>query len=384
MGIAGDGAKVSRELGSVSNDQCYNGTIHLMNNNPSSNCCVADVTTKDLANGLLVDRFRQGAKAIVFNGDERIQWLYDAMVTNEAGHTTHLGLPWHEPLEIIARNHIPGDTHIGDMIRFVPPGFAHFARKIAILQEEPSGPLRTIPESFSTDSGRKMVDQRIAQTAWDLATDIFRGFMAPDVRCSPYVVLVEVIGYPKSSNDVDRTTALIRDAAAGWTRLGQRLDSEKARLACAGYSSFSRSLDILALSSLVPGLRLVTRRILSNWERRRINATPPGFRVIASPHIDGSKILTCLAGDRETVRTEIRSGDEWIELPVVSNALAVFPSFDIAKYAHIDPTEHRVLMDTTRVASKNNVTLTLTVADRSAFEPVRQCYVDSVRKFGVT
>jgi len=153
----------------------------------------------------------------------------------------------------------------------------------------------------------------------------------------------------------------------GWTKLGYKIDCDKAMVYKTLGIQINRVNDMLAWSSLIQGARSIVRQL--DWlqfgfQRRDI---PEGFRIIGSAHTDSSKALDALASDRDILRTEIYDGRHWVELQLNQDSFAIFPSKKINREWGIEPTWHRILMKnqkTNEVPIRPNITLSLGITDR--------------------
>jgi hypothetical protein len=136
--------------------------------------------------------------------------------------------------------------------------------------------------------------------------------------------------------------------------------------------------DLYSASSLVPVLGSAVVK-LSQWiqglPRHRV---PSGAIVIGRPHVDQTKMVTALAGDRDILTTQVDLGNRWIDIPLSPHSLAIFPSGLLDASLRISPTRHRVLMAKAHHAAaalRPNVTLSLAVASRppetSSEEPLQ-------------
>jgi hypothetical protein len=122
--------------------------------------------------------------------------------------------------------------------------------------------------------------------------------------------------------------------------------------------------DIFAFATLIPLLRAILHNRSRFVKAYRYSHMPQDVHIIGGPHVDGTKIFTALASDRDVLRTEIYHNRSWVELPLSTDSLAIFPSEKIDKQLGIAPTLHRVLLtrrDHAQAPSRLNVTLSLAV-----------------------
>ena len=123
--------------------------------------------------------------------------------------------------------------------------------------------------------------------------------------------------------------------------------------------------DCTAIASVIPGLHRILRAINDRMVPYSHKSVRDGISVVGAPHCDGSKILTVLLGDRDTLTTEVYTGQRWNTLPVTSNRLAILPSKQIDRRLGILPTLHRILIQDRLHAErpvKRNITLCITAS----------------------
>jgi hypothetical protein len=178
-------------------------------------------------------------------------------------------------------------------------------------------------------------------------------------------VTIELLKYPSSFAEVENIAALLSDACGEWTRFGMKMDSWKAE--AVGLFNLPYLRDCTAFASLFPGLRDILR-LLNRWmipfSEKYVQA---GRRIIGSPHCDGSKILTAFLSERETITTEIHTGQQWLPLPLTPDRLTIIPALEIDPRLGILPTCHRILVQENHPMGqppKRNITLMLTVCPR--------------------
>ena len=139
------------------------------------------------------------------------------------------------------------------------------------------------------------------------------------------------------------------------------------KMQAAGLFDVRYMRDCSAFASLIPGLRELLRTFNRWMIPFSYKHVPEGTCLIGDPHCDGTKIVTALLSERETLTTEIYTGQQWVKLPLSSDRLAIFPSQQIDPRLGILPTLHRVLIQKhppVEQPTKRNITLTLTVLPR--------------------
>jgi hypothetical protein len=246
------------------------------------------------------------------------------------------------------------------MLRFIPGGIGHIARKIMLVPKE-DGDIETLPRRLSNVS----IPQDLLQSVWELMTDVLHSTFPAHSELPPYAVTIELLKYPSSFAEIEKIAALLSDSCGEWTRLGMKIDTWK--MEAVGLFNLPYLRDCMAFASLIPGLRDVVRR-LNRWmipfSRKFVHEDT---RIIGSPHCDGSKILTALLSERETITTEIHTGQQWLPLPLRPDRLTIIPALEIDPQLGILPTLHRILVQENhplKQPPKRNITLMLTVCPR--------------------
>ncbi len=325
-------------------------------------------TTQDLHSGKLRGLFEQGTKAVVLQGDPRIPWLWKSLIElQNGGHAIINGPkgPWETNIQNLALNHRPNDVYLGDMLRFTPGALAHIARKVLIFKDS-DDQIRAIPDKFNNHEGNVALKQEIYQTVWGICQDLLRSTLPEKSDFKKFAVKIDMLHYPDSTEDLDRIFALLADASGGWTRLGMQIDRTKAKANC--FFDVKAIRDLFALGSLIPGINILLRKIngfLLEFSQKKV---PNDTFLVGEPHIDGPNILTALMSDRDLLCTEVHGGEAgWLELPLSTEALAIFPSEQLGKMSTILPTVHRILFKKTNSSgeiNKPNITLNLSVIHR--------------------
>ncbi len=322
----------------------------------------------DLEPGRLGDTFRAGAKAVVLEDDYRVREIWGRILGSPDWAIDACCGPmfsWESNLLTLARNHETGNLSSGDMLRFVSQGIAHIARKV-LLWPDPDGRMKAVPDSFYIGSDKVALPDDLLRTTWDLMADIVHSAFPRNYALPPYCVSIEILQYPKSLSDLDQIFNLLKDSGGAWTRLGYKLDAH--RIIASGIFDKKVIRELFALALLIPRINPILIRMNNFLKKPNEQDIPADTRIIGEPHIDGEKIITALAGDRDTIRTEIYKENHWLELGMTPHALAIFPSNQMDKQLGILPTKHRVLLQThtnSPNTSRPNITLALTAKPRS-------------------
>jgi hypothetical protein len=313
-----------------------------------------------VAPGKLGAQFHQGAKAILLD-DPRAAWIWKQM-TALPSPSSALGSeilsPKNDFLFRIARNHISMNHTAGDMLRFTPGGIGHIARKILFLRKE-NGGYETLPSHFSGDA----IPKDLLGTAWGLMTDILHSVFPAQHSLPAYNVSVELLRYPYAFEEIERIGSLLGDSCGEWTRIGVAMDTWKAQAAGLFDVKFVR--DCTAIGSLIPGLSRMLSAINGWMVPFTKKSVPDGTSIIGSPHCDGGKIVTALLSERETLTTEVHTGQQWETLPLTPNTLAILPAKQLDRRLGIPPTLHRVLIKdrlSGERPAKPNITLCITAS----------------------
>ncbi|MGI9542522.1 MAG: hypothetical protein ACR2MX_04635 [Cyclobacteriaceae bacterium] len=312
--------------------------------------------------------FQQGAKAVVLKGDPRIPWLWKSLIElQNGGHAIINGPigPWETKIQDLALNHRQNDVYLGDMLRFTPGALAHIARKVLIFKDS-NGQIKAIPDKFNNHEGNVVLKQKIYQTVWDISQDMLRSTLPENSDLKNYAVKIDMLHYPDSPEDLGRIFSLLADASGGWTRLGMKIDRIKAKATC--FFDLKALRDLFALGSLIPGINILLRKINGFLFRFSKKKVPSDTLLVGEPHVDGPNILTALISNRDLLCTEVHGGKAgWVELPMSTDTLAIFPSEQLGKISTISPTTHRILFketDDPGEINKPNITLNLSVIHR--------------------
>ena len=334
---------------------------------------IVEISGRDLELGYVGELFRRGTKAVILGDDLRVSKIWKGVlqpqnaedVAEDVNGFCH-NKPWNSSIFEIARNHQSNNLFLGDMLRFTPGVYAHFARKIKVFPAPEACRMDTNPKYFVNGREAALYSQEMLQTTWELMSDVLGSSLPRKyTEFNQWAASIEVLKYPESVNEMNKMLSLFKDASGGWTRLGQRVDSFKGTTAKVFRKKWLH--DAFALSCLLPGLGKLSRglnAILKNYGSDKI---PDRTKIVGNDHVDGSRILTCLAGDRSVIRTQIYSGNGWLELPLSKDTLAIFPAEKFCKYFSVPGTRHRILMEeetNLHRYSKSNITLVLGIVDR--------------------
>ena len=338
------------------------GTLSNGHSFPNAVGAIVQCSDNEFVPGRIGEYFRGGAKAVLLE-DPRAAEIWHRLLSPPGPAVSSDGrsLFSHDDSFLeIAKNHRAGDIKTGDMLRFVPGGIGHIARKMMLVPKE-DGAIETLPRHFSNGS----IPQELLRMVWELMTDVLRSTFPAHSSLPPYAVTIELLKYPSSFDEVEKIAALLSDTCGVWTRLGMRMDSWK--MEAAGLFDIPYVRDCTAFVSLFPGLREVLRRF-NRWMRPFSHKYVQGDAcIIGSPHCDGSKMVTAMLSERETLTTEVFTGQQWLTLPLTSDRLAIIPALEINPHLGILPTLHRILVQKHSPVEqpvKRNITLSLTVCPR--------------------
>ena len=328
---------------------------------------VVEVSPSDLQPGKLSELFARGTRAVILCDDDRIGKIWDQLQPTQYGVGARIGDGgpfWEEDLFTLARNHRVGDLFVGDMLRFTLDTIGHVARKTTVFPDPSTDTMRTIPREFWSGAGRVRLPDGVAQTSWELMSDVLRSTLPGTCDIDNYAVSIEQLKYPTDA-ELDMILDLLADSSEGFTRLGRKIDRERMKLR--GPLSLPKIRELLALASVIPGVRHLVSRMNAYWIRRDAKDIPRETRFIGAAHVDGNKFVLALASDRDVLLTQVRDGNSWYDLPLTTRTLVVLPGYKMPVQSGIAPSTHRVLVKTNRHESlpmRSNVTMSLAVVER--------------------
>lgn len=311
--------------------------------------------------GFLLPIFKSGAIAVILDGDQRFQRLWDGLMPYMAGAdgSPPERPPWQLPLVEIARNHLArgGLDCAGDVIHFTPGRIAYIARKLELSSKAGEGAHDCVPSCFIQDGQRFEPDAEVLQLSRNVAADILQGLVPSETEPPSHRIVIHRLKYEHIQDDIDHLCNLVESASGRWAQLGYRLD--RFRETARGPFSVPLVVDVFAILCLAPWLRPALQRINAHYiatDRKR--SVPDGHRLIGKPHYDG-RIFSALSGDRDTIRTELFDGRNWHEVVLKPGQFLVIPGLSARKFG-IRPTLHRVLhTGSDRECRTMNVTLLL-------------------------
>jgi len=334
--------------------------------------CLREIARPLVGAGVLAEAFRSKVPAVVVHEDPRIHQLWSGVMESELGESQ---FPWEQTLQQVARNHQPRNMNLGDMLRFVRSSFSQIARKVLFAPVD--GRMRVFPALRSESAERCVPSDELLWLAWEVMSELLTAALPSGAPAPRFAVSMDLLKYPAGSKDLDEILELLADSGAEWTRLGRQLDAYKYSLSLAFDHPVIPLRDWLALASLVPTFRRACDRLDAVLKRAFDDEPAPGWTIIGAPHIDDARVLTALVGDRDIVRTEVRTGGQWVELPITVSSVAVFPGVRLRNFADCRPTLHRVLMrEDVSTRERPNVSLTFGIVDeRHAMQlcPEYQC-----------
>ena len=317
---------------------------------------VEHITPEGMTAGAIYERFATGAKLVCLKQDPRVQQLWTSLVQdgNDGSHF------WQGSIFELAQNHIAGEARFGDMLRFAPGQYGHIARKIGFYPDATSGRFLTYPEYSEYGDNLRLRQQDILRLAWDLALDVLQSASPTQLDPSIYAVTIQLLKYPESGQDLQSVFDLIGDSASGWTRLGLKVDSARA----AACGPFDRRLvkDLFGWMSIIPGFGGWLRSINDKFDKGPSYVLNRGEIMIGAPHTDGSRHLTMLAGNRDVMTTEVYDDGTWIEIPMETTTLSIFPGELYEQDLDVQPSLHRyTIKRERRTDSQGSPNLTLVV-----------------------
>ncbi len=334
-----------------------NSTNHAINKYGT----IEQVTCKDLDRDALFQLFRCGTKVVRLIKDDRVNQLWERLVCNNSGKaSSSKACPqfWENNHLTLSRNHLESHTNVGDMLRFIPGQYGHIARKIVIYPDLNSGKMVYYPKLMQNDQREIVFDQYTLRMAWDLASQIYQSAAPADFEPENYEVTIDLLKYPDTNQDLKKIFALLGDSAGRWTRIGQRVDLAIASAQGVFDQRIIRNLyGWLSLSSRLGSWFKNLNGKLNTDDRYSINTDEV---LVGSAHTDGIRSLSMLASDRDVIKTEVHDGTQWVELPMTTDSLAIFPGRAFDSKLGIPATLHRYTMKKNKpIHGENKLNLTL-------------------------
>ncbi len=326
---------------------------------------VAIISSGELSPGVIAGLFSNGVKVVILK-DDRIPDLWNEICereldTQKSNAESHI---LNESIFTIGQHHCQNNLNLGDMLRFTPGAIAHFGRKVKIFHSAESSRIEKFPRSYYKENGTFLYPEDVLGKVWQIMEEIGNGVFPAKNTLSNYAVNIEIVRYPKSVKELTDIFSLLENSSGKWSRLGHRLDAQKSK--AKGIFNHVVLRDCFALGSLIPGVRTLLQYIDENFCKGPKDSVPKNMVVIGADHTDGAKLLTCLAAKRDNIVTQIFSGKEWIDLPLDSKSLAIFPGQQILKVDKFTPTRHRILMKESPSlgGDKSNISLMFSIVDR--------------------
>ena len=311
----------------------------LLSTHPSNP--IKGFSSHDLQTNFLANLFRNGTKAVILS-DRRIPQLGEQIfggidnVPLELGKQLFINNSIFSLAQIYQRN-----SNLGDSIRFIPGSFAQTIRRFQVFPAAGFKGMQTSPSYFTQDHTRASYPQDLLQCIWELMTEILNSIIPLKEVPFPYSVQMELIKYPNSDLELDNIYEFLSASAGRWTKIGLKLDSWKYQNR--GVFKTSWINDLLAFASLLSPIKPFIQKLNLLVDKDGYKQISKKSRVLNSAHVDAGKIITCVASERDVIQTQIYDGTAWVDLPLTSNALAIFPSAEIPSSTDLKPTVHRVL-----------------------------------------
>ena len=328
--------------------------------NPIERC-----SSHNLQSAYLGNLFRSGTKAVILS-DQRIPQIWKTLcgVTGNARTGQGKNFTLDDGLSGLARNY-QRDSFLGDKIRFTPGEKGQIIRRLRIYPGLGDLGMEANPAYWVQDSERIHYSQDLLQTVWDLMADILNSTIPIKDIPFPYSVQIELIQYPSSTLELDNIYDLLWNSAGVWTRMGLRLDALREQ--AHGILRKKGISDLYAFASIIPIIRILTHQLNTILGYDSNKQIPKESRILNRCHVDTDKIITCLASERDVLQTQLYDGASWLNLPLTSNALAIFPGAESQKLTDFTPTRHRVFLNPHGMLNqtdKLNGTLSLSIVKR--------------------
>lgn len=312
---------------------------HVQPNSARSTSTIAHLDAGQLGPGSLGRFFRDGAAAVVIQGNDWISSLWQSMIANDAE------MPWQASLYDLAINLVPHDhltESVGDVFFFKPGRHSYIGRKIEILSE--GDRLLTAPPAFRTQHGVWQMSEQMRDQCWSFSMRVMRALAPSDMgeeELAGVRAVVQHLRYHDSVADHQSLYAMMHNCLGGWARIGYGLDRRREEMR--GPLGRRGVSDAMALISLLPPLRAVVdglNHLASRFDR--LGILPDGYRLLSKPHMD-SRYFSALCGSRRNLRTDIFVNGDWLPLPMNSTDVVVLPGMRAQTAFGIPATLHRVL-----------------------------------------
>ncbi|KQX19479.1 MULTISPECIES: hypothetical protein [unclassified Sphingomonas] len=301
---------------------------------------IKHIPASALGPGVLGECFREGAAAVVVEGDPAVGTLWRQLMAEPQS------MPWASTLYDLSANLLPHDDltkALGDLYYFKPGRHSYIARKIEISMDDAGLAVR--PERFRILGEDVAMNAPLIDDCWAFASSIMAA-LGPtcDGREFPdsYRVAVQRLKYHESHAGHEALFRMVRNSLGPWARLGYMLDRSREEmrgpLARRGVS------DAFALLSLIPFFRWCLTRLHAVQTEAGGVDVPDGCHVIVKAHID-TRYFSALCGNRYNLKTEIWTNSRWLPLPIDCENVAIVPGSGALTSYGIQPTLHRVLQE---------------------------------------
>lgn len=300
---------------------------------------IAYVDASQLEPGRLGQCFREGAVAVVIQGNGWIPALWQSMMANDAE------MPWQASLYDLAVNLMPHDhltESLGDVYFFKPGRHSYIGRKIEIRSD--GHRLLTTPPSFRTQHGVWQMSEQMREQCWGFSMRVLRALAPSETQEDQLAgvrAVVQHLRYHDTVAGQQSLYAMMHNCLGAWARIGYGLDRRREEMR--GPLGRRGVSDAMALMSLLPPLRPLVDR-LNQWAGRfdKQAVVPEGYVLLSKAHVD-SRYFSALCGSRRNLRTDIFVDGAWMPLPMNSTDVVVIPGMRAQMAYGIAPTLHRVL-----------------------------------------
>ena len=320
---------------------------------------IENISRCELKPGILGKYLVSGSKVIRLIDDARVTQLWNRLLDSQNDGINTLTKPWETDLANMARNHQAKNISLGDMLRFVPGHYGSIIRKFRIFPSPDKTEMQCIPNQFWSLNQRVSLSDDVLQLAWEVMSDLLNAMLPKNFDYPPYAVDIQLVKYMTSSEDLDRIFDLLADSGSIYTRFGHKLDEYRAM--ATGPFDLRYVRDIFGWGCTVPRINTWLFKINEKFKASSAKHVPENYRILGIPHLDGYKFFSALISERDVIRTEIYDDEKWVELPMSSDNIIIFPAKDnVNKQLGIKPTWHRVLLNNKSdetIPEKPNVTL---------------------------
>jgi len=295
----------------------------------------------DLSPGALIDIFKSGAIAVILKNDPRIGELWSALLapnTDTVRRKSNEILPWEGSFLDIVKNFHPDlsiDEEIGDCIYGRPGCLTYIARKVSLSRPSDWQDLVCVPDHFYVGDTCCPLDTSSMELVWTLGSEILRSLQLSSLDHSMHI---HRLRYESSVSELNKRISLLEKAMG----LKSQNNNLYHRLATTTPHGSKRILNIVKRH---PWLRRTLARTPEVILRvMGLTADEDGTIILGEAHTD-ERIFAGLIADRSNVVTEVWCGNDWRQLPLAKDRMAIVLGRKAQEFLDLSPTWHRVILN---------------------------------------